>query len=211
MICLFKTILQLKPTPMTCMMVVAPPWSMLEPWGFGGIFNTCESFRLWMASNPGAITHMFTCWMEHSSSSSCPLLQTAILCATRAVFQDLDWGELYIRQMLAARVRRMETENHNEGVQAAVSDLMSWFPEIRQLWLQSIQAPFWIRSWLRSQKYRCVSQGSSALGQGQLIYNEWAVGQVVKLPQWPFPWKLKNLVRNPAHSNLLSVVAKSSC
>ena len=65
---------------------------MLEPWGAMCIFDAgARLFRLWWASNPGAITHLLTCWIEHNNSLD-PRGQAIVLGASLNVFNDLDWG-----------------------------------------------------------------------------------------------------------------------
>jgi len=90
------------------------------------------AFRLWWASNPGAITHLLTCWIEHNNSLD-PRGQTIVLGASLNVFNDLDWGALHLKQMFAAEIIRLETESHHLSVQENVSTILHRFPEIRSL------------------------------------------------------------------------------
>ncbi|CAL1130723.1 unnamed protein product [Cladocopium goreaui] len=90
------------------------------------------AFRLWWASNPGAITHLLTCWIEHNDSLD-PRGQTIVLGASLNVFDDLDWGALHLKQMFAAEIIRLETESHHLSVQENVSTILHRFPEIRSL------------------------------------------------------------------------------
>ena len=90
---------------------------MLEPWGLMCIFDAgAPAFRLWWASNPGAITHLLTCWIEHNNSLD-PRGQTIVLGASLNVFNDLDWGALHLKQMFAAEIIRLETESHHPSAQ----------------------------------------------------------------------------------------------
>ena len=90
------------------------------------------AFRLWWASNPGAITHLLTCWIEHNNSLE-SRGQAIVLGASLNVFNDLDWGALRLKQMFAAEIIRLETESHHPGVQKHVAKILHRFPEIRSL------------------------------------------------------------------------------
>ena len=91
------------------------------------------AFRLWWASNPGAITYLLTCWIEHNSSLD-QGGQTMVLGAALNVFHDLDWGALRVKQMCAAEIIRLETESRHPSVQEYVSStILHRFPEIRSL------------------------------------------------------------------------------
>ena len=91
------------------------------------------AFRLWWASNPGAITHLLACWKEHSNSSLDPKGQRIVLGAAINVFDDLDWGALRVKQMFATEIIRLETESDDASVQRFVSKILHRFPEIRSL------------------------------------------------------------------------------
>ena len=117
------------------LMVVVVSGSVLEPWPWGNKFIFDAFKRMW-ASNPGAMAYFCTCWKEHSALSS--HMQLLMLSIAQGVFNHLDWGELRVKQTFAAEVMRLETESRRQTVQMAVSELLRDFPEIRQLWLQSI-------------------------------------------------------------------------
>ena len=89
-------------------------------------------FSTMVASNPGAITHLLTCWIEHNNSLD-QRGQTIVLGASLNVFDDLDWGALHLKQMFAAEIIRLETESHHPSVQKNVSIILHRFPEIRSL------------------------------------------------------------------------------
>ena len=91
------------------------------------------AFRRWWASNPGAITHLLTCWIEHSNGSLDSKGHVIVLGAALNVFGDLDWGALRIRQMFAAEIIRLDIESHHPGVQRLLSMNFNLFPEIRSL------------------------------------------------------------------------------
>ena len=91
------------------------------------------AFRQWWASNPEAITHLLTCWIEHSSSSLDSWGHMIILGASLNVFEDLDWGALHLKQMFAAESIRLETESNHPSVQGFLSENLRQFPEIRSL------------------------------------------------------------------------------
>ena len=97
-------------------------------------------FRLWWASNPGAITHLLTCWIEHTNSSLDPRGQMIVLGAVLNVFDDLDWGALRIRQMFAAEIVGLETESHHPGVQNLLSIFLHGFPRSDH-WPEQRQVP----------------------------------------------------------------------
>ena len=99
------------------------------------------AFRLWWASNPGAITHLLTCWIEHNNSLE-SRGQAIVLGASLNVFNDLDWGALRLKQMFAAEIIRLETESHHPGVQKHVAKILHRFPEIRSL-ACAASAPCW--------------------------------------------------------------------
>ena len=95
------------------------------------------AFRLRWASNPGAITHLLTCWIEHSNSSLDPRGQMIVLGAALNVFDDLDWGALRIRQMFAAEIIRLETESHHP----AFVYNFAWVPGDPIIGLSSCKCP----------------------------------------------------------------------
>ena len=118
---------------------VAHVWPNDGPWGFKCIFNmNPQAFNVWWASNPGVMTRLFAWWIEHASCS-CSLTQMAMLDIAYDVFMHLDWGALRVKQMFAAEVRRLEIATCNKNVQNMVSRLLTEFPEIREVWLQSIR------------------------------------------------------------------------
>ena len=105
-----------------------------------------QAFNLWWVGNPGAMTYLLTCMIEHSSLSKFTLL--GMLGAASVVFTAMDWGALRVKQMFAAEVRRLETQSDDETVQAAVSCLLTDFPEIRELWQSfSCHVPILDASW----------------------------------------------------------------
>ena len=105
-----------------------------------------QAFNLWWVGNPGAMTYLLTCMIEHSSLSKFTLL--GMLGAASVVFAAMDWGALRVKQMFAAEVRRLETQSDDETVQAAVSCLLTDFPEIRELWQSfSCHVPILDASW----------------------------------------------------------------
>ena len=105
---------------------------ILEPWGAKCIFERgAPAFKLCWASNPGAMTHLLACWIEHSALA--PKMQVAMLGITDCVFRYLDWGALHLKQMLAAEVMRLEAESDDKSVQLSVSEISKEFPEIRAL------------------------------------------------------------------------------
>ena len=101
------------------------------------------AFRHWWASNPGAIGHLLTCWIEHNrfNSSLGPKGQTIVLGASLNVFGDLDWGALRLKQMCAAEIIRLESESHYATTQKNVSVILRRFPEIRSLACAAASAP----------------------------------------------------------------------
>ena len=103
--------------------------------GFQGgkcIFD--KPLELCWARNPGAMTHLFECWIRHMSFSSCT--EILLLSVADGVFDCLDWGALRVKQMFAAEVKRLDAESDQKrpSVQLAVSQLLIDFPEIRHLW-----------------------------------------------------------------------------
>ena len=117
------------------MMVVTMSGPMREPWGLNCIF---EAFNACFTSNPGAMTRLLTCFMEHFSLSS--LVQVAMLGLSKTVFLDLDWGALRVKQRFAAEVMRLEAAgSDHKSVRWALSELLREFPEIRILWPESIK------------------------------------------------------------------------
>ena len=106
------------------------------------IFDSgAPAFRLWWASNPGAITHLLTCWIEHSNSSLDSRGHMIVLGASLNVFDDLDWGALRVKQMFAAEIIRLETESGHPVVQERLSEIFHQFPEIRSLACAAASAP----------------------------------------------------------------------
>ena len=81
-------------------------------------------FSTMVASNPGAITHLLTCWIEHNNSLD-PKGQTIVLGASLNVFDDLDWGALRLKQMFAAEIIRLETESHHPSAKKCVYNFAS--------------------------------------------------------------------------------------
>ena len=90
-----------------------------------------EAFKLWWASNPGAMTHLCTCWMEHSSLSVAT--QIVLLGIASGIFKDLELIPTCVKQMFAAEVMRLETDSLEKNVQLAVSCLLCKFPDIPEL------------------------------------------------------------------------------
>ena len=106
--------------------------SICQPWGAQCIFQRCEAaFKLWWASNPGAMTHLLACWIKHSSLDR--RMQLAMLGITDLVFRCLEGGPLHVKQMLAAEVMRLEAESDDESVLKAASEVSRRFPKIRAL------------------------------------------------------------------------------
>ncbi|CAL1141993.1 unnamed protein product [Cladocopium goreaui] len=96
------------------------------------IFNEYAlAFKVWWASNPGAITHWCSSWIEHSSLS--PAAQCLLIRLAAGVFEDLDWGALHLKRMFAAEVRRLETEGRTRCLRGYASNLACKHPEIREL------------------------------------------------------------------------------
>ena len=105
---------------------------ILEPWGVKCIFKQDPRvFQLCWASNPGAMTHLFACWKEHSSLA--PRMQLAMLAIADCVFQYLDCEALRVKHMLAAEVMRLEAESDDEHVQLTASMVSQRYPEIRAI------------------------------------------------------------------------------
>ena len=79
------------------------------------------------------MTILFTGWIKHISLSH--FTETLLLSVSEGVFKRLDWGELRVKQLLAAEIKRLHTESHQKTacVQRAVSQLLLEFPEIREL------------------------------------------------------------------------------
>ena len=79
------------------------------------------------------MTLLFTGWIKHISLS--PLTEMLLLNVANCVFKRLDWGELRVKQLLAAEIKRLEAESHRTcaSVQGGVSQLLRKFPEIREL------------------------------------------------------------------------------
>ena len=115
--------------------------SISEPWGAQCIFQRGEAaFKLWWASNPGAMTHLFTCWVERQRSSS-PRMQLLVLGITDSAFRYLDWGALGVKRMLAAEVMRLEAESDDQDVQMAAYEVSRRFPEIQAMQWAMKSAP----------------------------------------------------------------------
>ena len=124
---------------------------IVEPWGSKCIFLAgATALKLWWASNPGAMMHLFTCWIEHRSVSRSA--QILLLGIASHIFKDLDFSAWHVKQMFAAEVMRLEAESRDKSLQLGVSCLLHHFPEIPELWLQS--CPFKFRTSGGSHSYR---------------------------------------------------------
>ena len=78
------------------------------------------------------MTLLFTGWVKHISLSC--LTETLLLSVTKDVFKRLDWGELRVKQLLAAEIKKLEGgESDDVDLQRILSDLLGEFPEIRAL------------------------------------------------------------------------------
>ena len=96
-----------------------------------------QALKLWWASNSGAMTHLFTRWIEHSSSSSrAPDAQSLVISVAETVFENLDWGAMLLKQKFAAEVKRLEAESHAEYVREAASEALEKL-QMRELWRNS--------------------------------------------------------------------------
>ena len=142
-----KNILQLKPTHETCKIQPSSCWGywmpsmtnwwswhgwMLELWGAMCIFDAgAPAFRLWWASNPGAITHLLTCWIEHNNS-----LDPRANDSSRS-FTELDWVHCVSSKCLLQKSFDWKLRAP-PGCAKKVSIILHRFPEIRSLASQQV-------------------------------------------------------------------------